>query len=94
MSAKEKKTATSTSSSSFLFKSSATRVEDLKKKIALIEGQRKAIYTSLEKEKAKNREREMMIEEELLELKKDLVRSQSTKESLLDKVKLPAHMDR
>jgi hypothetical protein len=69
-------------------------VEDLKKKIALIEGQRKAIYTSLEKEKAKNREREMMIEEELLELKKDLVRSQSTKESLLDKVKLPAHMDR
>ena len=94
MSAKEKKTSVSISSSSFIFKSSATRVEDLKKKIALIEGQRKAIYTSLEKEKAKNREREMVIEEELLELKKELVRSESTKETLLDKVKIHAHMDR
>ena len=62
------------------------QVQNLKKKITLIEGQRKAIYTSLEKEKANNREREINLEEELAALKEELVRSQSTKESLLDKV--------
>lgn len=70
------------------------QVQNLKKKITLIEGQRKAIYTSLEKEKANNREREINLEEELAALKEELVRSQSTKESLLDKVPGGSSSDR
>ena len=45
----------------------------MKKKITLIEGQRKAIYTSLEKEKVGNRDREINLEEELATLKEELV---------------------
>ena len=70
------------------------QVQNLKKKITLIEGQRKAIYTSLEKEKACNREREINLEEELVTLKEELVRSQATKETLLDKVPGGSNSDR
>ena len=66
----------------------------MKKKITLIEGQRKAIYTSLEKEKAGNRDREINLEEELATLKEELVRSQATKETLLDKVTGGSSSDR
>ena len=66
----------------------------MKKKITLIEGQRKAIYTSLEKEKAGNRDREINLEEELATLKEELVRSQATKETLLDKVPGGSSSDR
>ena len=52
------------------------------------------MYTSLEKAKASNREREINLEEELISLKEELVRSQSTKETLLDKVPRGTESDR
>ena len=48
----------------------------------------------MEKEKACNREREINLEEELVTLKEELVRSQATKETLLDKVPGGCNSDR
>jgi hypothetical protein len=81
-------------SSSVLHRSSASKVVNLKKKITLIEGQRKALFTSCEKQKAINKERETNIDGELLTMKKELITSKSTRETLLDKMATRPHMNR
>ena len=74
-------------------RSTYTKMTDFKKKITLIEGQRKALFTTFEKEKKSNRNKEKDLTEEVLDAQKDLIESQSTRETLLTKVKRRPHMD-
>ena len=74
-------------------RSTYTKMTDFKKKITLIEGQRKALFTTYEKEKKSNRDKEKDLTEEVLGAQKDLIKSQTTKETLLTKVKKRPHMD-
>ena len=74
-------------------RSTYTKMTDFKKRITLIEGQRKALYTTYEKEKKSNRDREKELVDEVLDAHKDLIESQTTRESLLTKVKKRPHMD-
>ena len=70
-----------------------TKMTDFKKKITLIEGQRKAMFTTYEKEKKSNRDKEKDLVDEVLDAQKDLIESQTTRETLLTKVKKRPHMD-
>ena len=64
-------------------KSSFNRMVDFKKKISLLEGQRKALYTKYEKEKMKNKEREVDLEEEIIQSHKDYIKSLTTTDAVL-----------
>ena len=69
-------------------------MQHLKKKITLVEGQRKAIYASREKEKNANKDREVAMEEELHTLQAELAKMETTRETLLDKVPIKINLDR
>ena len=79
---------------SFPHRTNTAKVQHLKKKITLIEGQRKAIYASREKEKTANKEREAVMEEEVQALQAELARMETTGETLLDKVPANINLDR
>ena len=64
-------------------KNSFNKMVDFKKKISLLEGQRKAMYTKYEKEKMKNKEKEVEIEEEILQNHKDYIKSLTTNDAVL-----------
>ena len=67
-------------------KSTFNKMVDFKKKISLLEGQRKAIYTKYEKEKRRNKEKEMEIGGEILNSHQDYIRSLTTNDSVLKRV--------
>ena len=46
--------------------SAYTKVNEVRKKIALVEGKRRAMYSSVEREKRLNREKVTKLDEELL----------------------------
>ena len=67
-------------------KSTYNKMVDFKKKISLLEGKRKAIYTKFEKEKYRNKMREEQLGGEIINAHKDYIRSLTTDEALLSNV--------
>ena len=67
-------------------KSTFNKMVDFKKKISLLEGQRKAIYTKYEKEKRRNKEKEMEMGGEILNSHQDYIKSLTTNDSVLKRV--------
>ena len=59
---------------------------DFKKKISLLEGQRKAIYTKFEKEKRRNKEKEMEMGGEILQSHQEYIKSLTTNDAVLKRV--------
>ena len=67
-------------------KSTFNKMVDFKKKISLLEGQRKAIYTKYEKEKRRNKEKEMEMGGEILNSHRDYIKSLTTNDAVLKRV--------
>ena len=67
-------------------KSTFNKMVDFKKKISLLEGQRKAIYTKYEKEKRRNKEKEMEMGGEILNSHQDYIKSLTTNDAVLKRV--------
>ena len=67
-------------------KSTFNKMVDFKKKISLLEGQRKAMYTKYEKEKRRNKEKEMEMGGEILNSHQDYIKSLTTNDAVLKRV--------
>ena len=67
-------------------KSTFNKMVDFKKKISLLEGQRKAIYTKYEKEKRRNKEKELEMGGEILNSHQDYIKSLTTNDAVLKRV--------
>ena len=74
-------------------KSTFNKMVDFKKKISLLEGQRKAIYTKFEKEKRRNQEKEVEIGGEILQSQKDYIQSLTTNDSVLKRIEKRPHLN-
>ena len=79
-------TATMNTAEEAMQKSTYNKMVDFKKKISLLEGKRKAIYTKFEKEKYRNKMREEQLGGEIINAHKDYIRSLTTDEALLSNV--------
>ena len=69
-----------------MHKSTYNKMVDFKKKISLLEGKRKAMYTKFEKEKRRNKEREAQLGGEIVTAHQDYIKSLTTDEALLTNV--------
>ena len=69
-----------------MHKSTYNKMVDFKKKISLLEGKRKAMYTKFEKEKRRNKEREAQLGGEIVAAHQDYIKSLTTDEALLTNV--------
>ena len=67
-------------------KSTYNKMVDFKKKISLLEGKRKAIYTKMEKEKKINKEREAQLGGDIINAHKEYIRSLTTDDTLLSNI--------
>ena len=74
-------------------KTTFTKLTDFKKKISLLEGKRKALYTKFEKEKKRNKERESELGGEIVNAHKDYIKSLTTDETILTKVENFPHLN-
>ena len=74
-------------------KTTFTKLTDFKKKISLLEGKRKALYTKFEKEKKRNKERESELGGEIVNAHKDYIKSLTTDETILNKVENFPHLN-
>ena len=67
-------------------KSTYNKMVDFKKKISLLEGKRKAIYTKMEKEKKINKEREVQLGGDIINAHREYIRSLTTDDTLLSNI--------
>ena len=67
-------------------KSTYHKMVDFKKKISLLEGKRKAIYTKTEKEKKINKEREVQLGGDIINAHREYIRSLTTDDTLLSNI--------
>ena len=74
-------------------KSTYNKMVDFKKKISLLEGKRKAIYTKFEKEKKRNKEREVELGGEIVDAHKAYIKSLTTDDTLLSNVPNYPHLN-
>lgn len=69
------------------------QMAEMKKKIQLVEGERKAIFEDSEREKEENKERIRKLSEEIKQYKNEFQKAQKTGETILKKVEEKPHMD-